>query len=152
MRCWRARKEADYLRKRVCSAVLIQSAWKTYVARKKLILLKQAAIILQAHYKGRLARKKFAIDLENFRKERERKRKEEEALRKKRERERLEAQRRESEPHSWTFPQPYIHHVYTQCSVYMYEGRFCCIVFHFACALSIDLLVFHMYRKGKKRA
>ena len=104
VRCWCARKEVDYLRKRVCSAVLIQSAWKTYVARKKLILLKQAAIILQAHYKGRLARKKFAVDLEKFRQEIERKRKEEEALRKKRERERLEVQRRESESHSWTIP------------------------------------------------
>lgn len=96
MRCWRAKKRADYLRKRVCSAVLIQSSWKTYTARKKLILLKQAAIILQAHYKGRLARKRYTILLEKFREEKERKRKEEELLRKKRDREKLEAQRKES--------------------------------------------------------
>lgn len=96
MRCWHAKRRANYLRKRVCSAVLIQSAWKTYTARKKLVLLKQAAIILQAHYKGRLARKRFAVMLEKFREEEERIRKEKEALRKKREREKLEAKRKES--------------------------------------------------------
>ena len=65
-----------------------------YMARKKFILLKQASIIFQAYYKGRLARKRYVILL---REEEERRKREEELLRKKREREKHEAQRKESE-------------------------------------------------------
>ena len=44
------------MRLRVCKAVEIQAAWRGYVERKKLVRLKQAAIILQAHWRGKTAR------------------------------------------------------------------------------------------------
>ena len=80
--------------------MLIQSAWRSYTARKRLILLKQAAIILQAYWKGKLARKSYAVRLEEWRKmkeEEERKRLEEAARREQEERERLEAIQREEQ-------------------------------------------------------
>ena len=58
VRGWLARRHTNVLRKKVCSAVLIQSAWRSYISRKRLLLLKQAAIILQAHWRGRAARKR----------------------------------------------------------------------------------------------
>ena len=63
VRGWLARRHTNVLRKKICSAVLIQSAWRSYISRKRLLLLKQAAIILQAHWKGRVARKRCAFDL-----------------------------------------------------------------------------------------
>ena len=47
------------MRLRVCKVVEIQAAWRGYVERKKLIRLKQAAIILQAHWRGRSSRTRY---------------------------------------------------------------------------------------------
>ena len=82
------------------------------MARKNLVLLKQAAIILQAHWKGRSARRQFVVSLaeeqerirleteekERQRLEEENRRKEEEERRKEREeKEKAEALQREQE-------------------------------------------------------
>lgn len=58
VRCWLAKSEADYRRKQLCNAVLIQAAWRGYVEQKRYILLKQAAIIFQAYWRGKLTRRR----------------------------------------------------------------------------------------------
>ena len=57
IRAWLARIKVDELRLRVCKAVEIQAAWRGFVVRKRFIRLKQAAIILQAHWRGQLDRR-----------------------------------------------------------------------------------------------
>lgn len=65
-----AKEKTNVLRKNVCSAVLIQSAWRGFVARKKLLLLKHVAISLQARWRGKAARMAYRVMVEELRKQR----------------------------------------------------------------------------------
>ena len=105
-----AKKRVDKKRDLVCKAVLIQTAWRSFIARKRLILLRNATIVLQAHWRGRSARRRFIVLLEEDQKRKqeelerlaaeEKRRKEDEEAIKKEEmlrREAAEALKREQE-------------------------------------------------------
>ena len=61
VRGWLTRIKVDEMRLRVCKAVEIQAAWRAFVVRKRLIQLKQAAIILQAHWRGKCDRRRYSV-------------------------------------------------------------------------------------------
>ena len=71
MRGWRSRERVNQMRLRVCKAVEIQTVWRGYRERKKLVRLRQATIILQAHWRGRALRMRYRELKEVLRRERE---------------------------------------------------------------------------------
>ena len=47
------------MRMRVCKAVEIQAVWRGFLVRKELIRLREATVILQAHWRGKIDREKW---------------------------------------------------------------------------------------------
>ena len=57
-RGWLARRHFNNLRKRVCSAVIIQTAWRGFVCRRDFLEYREAAIVFQSQWRGLVARRR----------------------------------------------------------------------------------------------
>ena len=57
-RGWLVRRHFNNLRKKICSAVIIQTAWRGVVCRRNFLECREAAIVFQSHWRGLVARRR----------------------------------------------------------------------------------------------
>ena len=58
-RGWLARRRTDQMRTSVCSAVVIQTAWRGWSMRRQYLLTKQSVVLIQACWRGYQMRKRY---------------------------------------------------------------------------------------------